>query len=532
MPPMTVSADGAQDTLVGKLVADRYRVEAKLGEGGMGSVYRARHVTLDKPVALKVLHAEFSRKEDFVRRFLLEAKAASRIRNQHVIDITDFGTTDEGYVFFSMEFLAGKDLHSLLRSTLSEGDLLPWERAKGIFLQVCDALSAAHEKGIIHRDLKPENIFLVDGTGQQDFVKLLDFGIAKVEQADGEDGDGERKLTKTGMLFGTPEYMAPEQARGEKPDHRVDVYAMGCLLFQFITGTVPFQGESFMAILTQHMIEEVPAISAELLQRSGAPMGILDVIEKALVKDRDQRYGSISELATAVANAGMAKTRLSMPAEQEGSPDSDPMHTEDGSGAVVAVLPASEGKASNAKYVYGAIAALALGVGVFVAIPSGEDSGANASPALEGATVEQGGQKDTAPENDPVKPELVKETKVAPDDGLKANDENEGTKPATDPTKEDLAKASDPDADSEVANSGSGSKNSKGKTQGKTANNRGPDKNGSKDTDPKDKGEASAAAKGLKPKTKRDPDTLKGKPDKGSKVQIGDVKPKNDFPTE
>ncbi|MBL4632228.1 MAG: protein kinase, partial [Kofleriaceae bacterium] len=135
---MTGSADGAADSLIGTLVADRYMVEAHLDEGGMGSVYRARHVTLDKLVALKVLHAEFSRKEDFVRRFLLEAKAASRIRNQHVIDITDFGTTDEGYVFFSMEFLAGKDLHSLLGTTLADGGLLPWDRACGIFLQICE----------------------------------------------------------------------------------------------------------------------------------------------------------------------------------------------------------------------------------------------------------------------------------------------------------------------------------------------------------------------------------------------------------
>tara|TARA_R110002096_G_scaffold77896_1_gene183127 strand:- start:25357 stop:26865 length:1509 start_codon:yes stop_codon:yes gene_type:complete len=285
------------------VVADRYFVEEHLGEGGMGTVYKARHITLEKKVALKVLHGEFSRKQDLVDRFLQEAKAASSIRNEHVIDITDFGVTAEGYVFFAMEYLEGRDLHSELRKIVASGELFPWGRAQEIFLQVCEALSAAHAKGIIHRDLKPENIFLVEGTGREDYVKLLDFGIAKV-QSTGDGDEGERKLTKTGMLFGTPEYMAPEQARGEKPDHRVDVYAMGCLLFQFLTGTVPFKADSFMAILTQHMIEPVPEISVDLLRRSGAPSGVLGIVEKALAKDRDQRFSTIREFAEAVASVG------------------------------------------------------------------------------------------------------------------------------------------------------------------------------------------------------------------------------------
>jgi serine/threonine-protein kinase len=299
-----VSGEGQNDDdnapLVGHVVADRYFVEDRLGEGGMGTVYTARHVTLDKRVALKVLHGEFSRKPELVERFLQEAKAASSIRNEHVIDITDFGVTGEGFVFFTMEHLQGRDLHTLLGQAIEKGELLPWERSKNIFLQVCEALSAAHAMGIIHRDLKPENILLVDGTGRADYVKLLDFGIAKVESGG---GDGDRKLTKTGMLFGTPEYMAPEQARGEKPDHRVDVYAMGCLLFQFLAGTVPFKADSFMAILTQHMVEPVPDIGPVMLERSGAPAGIVSVVMKALTKDREERYPDIASLAEAVAAA-------------------------------------------------------------------------------------------------------------------------------------------------------------------------------------------------------------------------------------
>ncbi|MCP4446217.1 MAG: serine/threonine protein kinase [Myxococcales bacterium] len=301
---MTVGSSEISAPLLGQVVAERYFVEKHLGEGGMGTVYRARHITLEKKVALKVLHGEFSRKQDLVDRFLLEAKAASSIRNEHVINITDFGVTGDGYVFFAMEYLEGRDLHSELGKVVSGGELFPWARSQRIFLQVCEALTAAHAQGIIHRDLKPENIFLVEGTGRDDYVKLLDFGIAKVQSPTGE--EGERKLTKTGVLFGTPEYMAPEQARGQKPDHRVDVYAMGCLLFQFLAGTVPFKAESFMAILTHHMVEPVPKICVELLKRSGAPTGVLGIVDKALAKDREERFSSIRELAEAVASVGEA----------------------------------------------------------------------------------------------------------------------------------------------------------------------------------------------------------------------------------
>lgn len=301
---------GAGAPLLGTLVAERYLVEEYLGEGGMGMVYLARHVTLEKQVALKVLHGEFSRKPDLVERFLQEAKSASRIRNPHIIDITDFGVAEQGFVFFAMEFLEGRDLHALLHQTTDEGGLLPWRRTRRIFLQVCSALSAAHEKGVIHRDLKPENIFLVDNAEQKDYVKLLDFGIAKMQALDGEP-DGERKLTKTGMIFGTPEYMAPEQAKGEQPDHRVDVYAMGCLLYQMVTGAVPFSGDSFMAVLAKHMASPVPAIDEEALSKSGAPPAIVDVIMKALAKDRGHRYSDMAELAEAVREAGGRRTRAS-----------------------------------------------------------------------------------------------------------------------------------------------------------------------------------------------------------------------------
>jgi serine/threonine protein kinase len=287
------------DPMLGQVLAGRYLIQRKLGEGGMGAVYLATHNVLEKQVALKVLHGEFARKPDLVERFMQEAKAASRIRHENVIDISDFGTTPDGLVFFAMELLQGNDLHELIARARLAGQLLPWQRSKRIFLQICSALSAAHALGIIHRDLKPENIYLVEFLGEPDFVKLLDFGIAKLTEV----ADGDRKLTRTGMLFGTPEYMSPEQARGDTPDHRVDVYAMGCILFQLVTGRVPFEAENFMGVLSLHLVQPPPVIPPEVFDSIGAPRALAQVIDRALAKDREQRFPSIDELARAVRHA-------------------------------------------------------------------------------------------------------------------------------------------------------------------------------------------------------------------------------------
>jgi serine/threonine-protein kinase len=284
------------DPLLGQTLAGRYAIVRKLGEGGMGSVYLATHKVLEKQIALKVLHGEFARKPDLVERFMQEAKAASRIRHENVIDISDFGTTPEGLVFFAMELLQGHDLHEDIARARLAGQLLPWSRSKKIFLQICGALAAAHGKGIVHRDLKPENVYLVEFLGDPDFVKLLDFGIAKLTEVN----EGDRKLTRTGMLFGTPEYMSPEQARGEHVDARVDIYAMGCILFQLISGRVPFEADNFMGVLSLHLTEPPPIIAPETFDRIGAPRELATVIAKALEKDRNARWQTIEELANAV----------------------------------------------------------------------------------------------------------------------------------------------------------------------------------------------------------------------------------------
>ena len=271
IPAALTAPPEPDDPYVGTIVSGRYRVLRKLGEGGMGIVYLAEHIVIEKKVALKVLSEDFARKADLVARFMQEAKAASRIGHENIVDITDFGQTAAGSVFIAMEFLEGNDLATAIR----ERGPMPFERVLPIALQICRALATAHDKGIIHRDMKPENIFLVTRDGRPDFVKVLDFGIAKMSTVD----EPSERLTRTGMIFGTPEYMSPEQARGDRPDHRVDIYALGCIIYEMLTGDVPFHAETFMGVLTKHMFEQPEALSA---RASVAPV-VEAVVMKALM---------------------------------------------------------------------------------------------------------------------------------------------------------------------------------------------------------------------------------------------------------
>jgi serine/threonine-protein kinase len=285
----------ADDPLIGLVLSDRYRILRKVGEGGMGAVYQAEHALIEKRIALKVLFPELTRRPDLVARFLQEAKAASRIGHENVIDISDFGQSPEGFVYIAMEYLDGQDLGQVLKV---KGPL-PWHRARPILMQIAKALRAAHEHGIIHRDMKPENVFLIQREGRPDFVKVLDFGIAKSVN---QDGDAPR-LTQAGMIFGTPEYMSPEQAQGQTPDHRVDVYALGCLMYHLLTGDVPFRAENFMGILTKHMLEPVVP-----LRRRNPGMAIPADVEavclRALEKDRDRRWQDMDQFYRALGHAG------------------------------------------------------------------------------------------------------------------------------------------------------------------------------------------------------------------------------------
>jgi tRNA A-37 threonylcarbamoyl transferase component Bud32 len=237
------------EEIVGRTVAGKYRVEALIGEGGMGKVFRATQLSLEKTVVLKVLRASLLSDERTVARFQREAKAASRLNHPNSIGIIDFGQGEDGSLYIAMEHVAGRDLHQLL----SHEGPLDEPRMAHIIGQVLSALADAHAAGVIHRDLKPENIMVEPRRGDPDFVKVLDFGIAKIQEADGSERTA---LTRAGFVCGTPEYMSPEQARGALLDPRSDLYAVGVVLYQCATGSLPFEADSAIALATMHLTQE------------------------------------------------------------------------------------------------------------------------------------------------------------------------------------------------------------------------------------------------------------------------------------
>jgi len=289
--------DGSWSTpqdLVGTILADRYQVQKVIGEGGMGSVFLAEHVTLRKKVALKVLHPELCRDQTHVDRFLQEARAASMIQHENIVDIVDFGPVPGGSVFFAMEHLAGHDL----AATLKQDGRMPWPRVQNFMLQIVRALKAAHGKGIIHRDLKPANCFVITKADGREFIKLLDFGIAKVT-----DSENDKGLTRTGAVFGTAKYMAPEQACGEAADNRTDIYAAAVLMYELLTGTVPFDGDNFMRVLSRHLTEPL-TLPSTMAPDAGIPPMVESIVVKALSKKREDRYQDMGEFADALLALG------------------------------------------------------------------------------------------------------------------------------------------------------------------------------------------------------------------------------------
>jgi serine/threonine-protein kinase len=295
-----MQSQSSGDPLVGTTVAGRYKVIKLLGEGGMGQVYLAEHFAIEKRVALKVLRAEYAHKGDIVTRFQQEAISASRIKHPNVLDVFDFGQLENGCFYLAMEFLEGNDL----ADELQRSRVLTPPRALPIAMQICRALAAAHAKGVVHRDMKPENVFLQRTADGEEIVKIVDFGIAQLkptnEEAEAQSTSKARRLTRTGMIFGTPEYMAPEQASGKHADLRCDIYAVGIILFELFTGAVPFTGETFLGVLAKHLNELPPAMRAVYpdLQISQELEG---VVQRALAKDPTYRYQSMNELAAALA---------------------------------------------------------------------------------------------------------------------------------------------------------------------------------------------------------------------------------------
>lgn len=261
-------------SLVGEVLAGRYRIDKELGQGGMGAVYLAEHVHMRKVVAVKVLHREMTYLPEVVARFEREAVAAARIEHPHVAAATDFGRLEDGAFYLVLEYIEGKSLRQLL----DEGGPLRPDIAVHVAGQIAEALSAAHASGVVHRDLKPDNVMLIQRDSDPYFVKVLDFGIAKVEL-----GDAQSQLTQMGSVFGTPEYMAPEQAAGTPVDARADLYTLGIILYEMLTGKTPFADDDMVVVLTRQMTADPPLLPPEIDSNVAA------LVMQLLAKDPDQR---------------------------------------------------------------------------------------------------------------------------------------------------------------------------------------------------------------------------------------------------
>ncbi|HEX7333575.1 MAG TPA: protein kinase [Pyrinomonadaceae bacterium] len=289
------------DSLIGTTLAGKYRIDARLNEGGMGTVYRGTHVLMDKTVAIKVLRPSLAADEKIVARFSREARAASRISHPNALSVTDFGEDESGHVFLVMEFLSGKTLKQVIR----DDGPLPLARVVDITRQVGDALNAAHSQGVVHRDLKSDNIMLLD-TMTGDYAKVLDFGIAKINEPD---GTVDTSLTAPNLVIGTPQYMSPEQcSQDSEIDARSDIYSLGVILYEMLVGHVPFSGDSPTMVMMKHLQEPVPSV---LEERNDLPASVARVVARAMAKVPRNRYQNVAELVEDLTIAsGMTIHRL------------------------------------------------------------------------------------------------------------------------------------------------------------------------------------------------------------------------------
>lgn len=277
------------DLLIGTVLSERYRLVTKVGEGAMGWVFMAEHIEIGKKFAVKVLRPSLCRLPEAVSRFRREARSASQIGSQHIVDITDFGTTDTGAAFYVMEHLEGEDLAAAIKAVKR----MPWERAQNITLQLCEALQAAHDQGIIHRDVKPANFFLQKQADGSDFVKVLDFGIARLASPK------DSIVTQTGVVMGTPDFMAPEQAQGRHVDHRADIYSLGAAAYAMLTGRPPFVGKNEYDVIYKQLNDD-PEPPSTVAKDAGIPRWVDDVILRAMRKDPEERYATMRDFADAL----------------------------------------------------------------------------------------------------------------------------------------------------------------------------------------------------------------------------------------
>lgn len=287
-------ATAKQDPFVGREVLDgKFRIIKRIGAGGMGSVYRAEEPEMGREVAIKILHPKLKGRSDLVSRFRREARAMSQLKHPHTVRVFMYGELEDGSLYIVMEMLEGRNMNQTVRK---EGPLLP-TRAIPMLTASCHALHEAHEMGIVHRDLKPENIFVCNQAGMKDYAKVLDFGLAKVTEAQMQPGS--MILTQEGMVFGTPEFMSPEQARGLTLDARSDIYSLACILYEALTGKLPFDAKTPMEYVGKH-VTAVPIPLDERVPGRAFPKGLGAVLDKALSKNPDDRYQTAIELADAL----------------------------------------------------------------------------------------------------------------------------------------------------------------------------------------------------------------------------------------
>ncbi len=281
----------SNQTWLGKVVDGRYRVLDVIGRGGMGVVYRVEHLRMGKMAAMKVLHRDLAQDPDIVARFEREATAVSRLNHPHTVQVFDFGNA-QGALYLIMELIRGQDLAHLL----DRDGPMPWSRAAPLFVQICGALQEAHELGIIHRDLKPENVLITRTSRGHDYAKVLDFGLAKLDRAREAPP---RRETERQAIVGTPYFMSPEQIRGDEVDARTDIYSLGALMFELLTGTHLYSGSTAVGVLTKHLTGEPDAPSMRA-PKMGIPPEVDHIVKKALARDPEARWKTAAVLAEAI----------------------------------------------------------------------------------------------------------------------------------------------------------------------------------------------------------------------------------------
>jgi serine/threonine-protein kinase len=283
------------EVYIGQTLNNRFKIESKIGEGGFGAVYRGVQLATGRKVALKLLHPEMTKDENLVARFRREGMVLCNLRDAHTITTYDFDQTPDGTLYIAMELLEGKSLHQIFH----EQAPLEWKRMFKILTEMCSSLAEAHSQGIVHRDLKPENVYLESRPGNPEFVKILDFGIAKVMRGDSIDPQSPQ-LTATGQTLGTLEYMSPEQLMGKALDGRSDVYALGVVAYEMITGRLPFPDAKGPAGLITAQLKQTPQPPSVANPKANLPQAVDRVILKALEKDKNNRYPDVTAMAGAL----------------------------------------------------------------------------------------------------------------------------------------------------------------------------------------------------------------------------------------